>query len=84
MVPVLGDLVISLETAERQAQERDIRWREVHVRSCTASFISWVKTTSRDDERAEMAAAEDALPAALPAMPEWPTTSGLIGRQGDP
>ena len=30
-----------------------------------------------DDERAEMAAAEDALLAALPAMAEWPTTSGL-------
>ena len=39
MVPVLGDLVISLETAERQAQERDTRSRRrCGCCSCTASF----------------------------------------------
>ncbi len=29
-------------------------------------------------ERVEMAAAEDDLLAALPANPEWPTSSGLV------
>lgn len=85
MVPILGDLVVSLETAERQAQERghpiaaEVRVLLVH------GLLHLLGHDHIDDrERCEMAAAEDALLAALPSMPEWPTTSGLIGRQGGP
>ena len=85
MVPVLGELVISLLTAERQALERghpgaaEVRVLLVH------GLLHLLGHDHIDDaERIEMAAAEDALLAALPAMAEWPTTSGLIGRQGGP
>ena len=85
MVPVLGDLVISLETAERQAQERGHPVAaEVRVLLVHGLLHLLGHDHIADDERAEMAAAEDALLAALPAMAEWPTTSGLIGRQGGP
>ena len=84
MVPVLGDLVISLETTERQAQERG-HPVAAEVRVLLHGLLHLLGHDHiADDERAEMAAAEDALLAALPAMAEWPTTSGLIGRQGGP
>lgn len=85
MVPVLGDLVISLQTAERQANELSHPLAaEVRVLLAHGLLHLLGHDHIDDGERIEMAAAEDALLAALPAMAEWPTTSGLIGRQGGP
>jgi len=82
-VPVLGDLVISLQTAQRQAEgighplSAEVRILLVHGLLHLLGYDHL-----EDDERLEMAAAEDALLAALPVVPEWPTSSGLIARQG--
>ena len=85
MVPVLGDLVISLQTAERQAIELGHSVAaEVRVLLVHGLLHLLGHDHMGDKERAEMAAAEDALLAALPEAAEWPTTSGLIGRQGGP
>jgi probable rRNA maturation factor len=82
-VPILGDLVISLQTAQRQAEGighplgAEVRILLVH------GLLHLLGHDHIDDEeRSEMAAAEDALLAALPVVPEWPTSSGLIARQG--
>ena len=84
-VPVLGDLVISLQTAERQATELGHPVAaEVRVLLVHGLLHLLGHDHIEEEERAEMAAAEDALLAALPAVAEWPTTSGLIGRQGGP
>ena len=78
-IPILGDLVISLETAARQASERghplaaEVRILLVHGLMHLLGHDHLVPT-----ERVEMAAAEDELLAALPAHPEWPTSSGLV------
>jgi len=82
-IPVLGDLVISVETAARQAEAlghplaAELRVLLVH------GLLHLLGHDHQGPvERAEMAAAEDALLAALPAGPQWPTSTGLIGRQG--
>jgi probable rRNA maturation factor len=82
-VPILGDLVISLETAQRQADERNhpvaAEWRILLVHGL-------LHLLGHDHigsiERTEMAQAENSLLAALPSHPDWPTTSGLIVLQG--
>ncbi len=82
-VPILGDLVISLQTAQRQAEGighplgAEVRILLVHGLLHLLGYDH-----IDDEERAEMAAAEDALLVALPVVPEWPTSSGLIARQG--
>ena len=81
--PVLGDLVISLQTAQRQADAlghplgAEVRVLLVHG---LLHLLGHDHLDSND--RAKMAAAEDALLSALPAVPGWPTSSGLIARQG--
>ncbi len=84
MIPVLGDLVISLETAERQAAALGHPLAaEVRVLLAHGLLHLLGYDHIEPDERAQMAAAEEQLLEALPAEPEWPTSSGLIGRQGD-
>ncbi len=82
-VPILGDLVISLETAQRQADERnhplaaELRILLVH------GLLHLLGHDHMDEnESREMAQAENSLLAALPSHPDWPTTSGLIVLQG--
>ncbi len=82
-VPVLGDLVISLETADRQATEQghplgaEVRILLVH------GVLHLLGHDHMDDgQRAAMARAENALLRRLPSVPEWPTGSGLIERAG--
>ncbi len=85
MVPVLGDLVISLETAQRQADSLGHPLAaEVRVLLVHGLLHLMGHDHIEKSDRVEMASAEDALLAALPAVAEWPTTSGLIGRQGGP
>jgi probable rRNA maturation factor len=81
-VPILGDLVISLETAARQAMDcghslaAEVRILLVH------GLLHLVGHDHlEDEERKIMAQAEDELLAALPSEPEWPTSTGLISRQ---
>ena len=80
---VLGDLIISLETAQRQAQERDhslaseVRILMVHG---LLHLLGYDHITPED--RSEMAQAEQALLAALPPGPEGPTTTGLVSLGG--
>ena len=81
-VPVLGDLVISLETAQRQAKDighslaAEVRVLLVH------GLLHLVGHDHLEhDDRIAMAKAEDDLLAALPSEPEWPTSTGLIARQ---
>ena len=78
-VPILGDLVISMETASRQAVERG-HPLEAELRILLVHGLMHLLGHDHLDanERAEMAAAEDELLAALPAPPEWPTSSGLV------
>ena len=84
-MPVLGDLVISLETAERQAAElghplaAELRILVVH------GVLHLIGHDHIDPaDRALMAQAENDLLERLPSVPEWPTTSGLIARAGGP
>ena len=84
-VPVLGDLVISLETAQRQAAElghplaAELRILVVH------GVLHLIGHDHIDPaDRAAMAHAENDLLERLPSVPEWPTTSGLIARAGGP
>ncbi len=78
-IPILGDLVISLQTAERQAKERghplaaEVRILLVHG---LMHLLGYDHIEASD--RATMAKAEDDLLASLPAHPEWPTSSGLV------
>ena len=78
-VPILGDLVISLETASRQADERG-HSMDAELRILLVHGLMHLLGHDHLDakERAEMAAAEDELLAALPAPSEWPTGSGLV------
>lgn len=82
-VPILGDLVISLETAQRQAQERN-HPMAAEMRILLVHGLLHLLGHDHIDavERQEMAHAEDSLLAALPSHPDWPTTSGLIVLQG--
>jgi probable rRNA maturation factor len=79
----LGDLVISLQTAERQAKDMghplaaEVRVLLVHG---LLHLLGFDHIQAKD--RVEMAAAEDGLLAALPSEAQWPTSSGLIARQG--
>lgn len=84
-VPVLGDLVISLETAQRQASElghplaAELRILVVH------GVLHLIGHDHIDPaDRVSMAQAENDLLERLPSVPEWPTTSGLIARAGGP
>jgi len=78
-VPILGDLVISLETASRQAVERGHPLAaEVRILLVHGLMHLLGHDHLESDERAEMAAAENELLAALPSQPEWPTSSGLV------
>jgi len=84
-IPVLGDLVISLETAQRQALElghplaAELRILVVH------GVLHLIGHDHIDPvDRAAMAQAENDLLECLPSVPEWPTTSGLIARAGGP
>ena len=76
---VLGDLIISLQTAQRQADERghalatEVRILLVHG---LLHLLGYDHETPQ--ERAEMAAAETALLAALPPGLEGSTTTGLV------
>ena len=78
-VPILGDLVISMETASRQATERG-HPMDAELRILLVHGLMHLLGHDHLDasERAEMAAAEDELLAALPAPAEWPTSSGLV------
>ncbi len=82
-VPHLGDLVISLETAARQAEDRG-HPLEAELRILLVHGLMHLlgHDHMEADERARMAAAEDALLTALPAHPQWPTSSGLVSLQG--
>jgi len=76
---VLGDVIISLPTAQRQADERghslaaEVRILMVHG---LLHLLGYDHLTPVDS--AKMAAAEQALLAALPPGPEGPTTTGLV------
>jgi len=76
---VLGDLIISLQTAQRQADERghalatEVRILLVHG---LLHLLGYDHETPQ--ERAEMAAAETTLLAALPPGLEGSTTTGLV------
>ena len=76
---VLGDLIISLQTAQRQADERghslatEVRILLVHG---LLHLLGYDHETPQ--ERAEMSQAEHALLSALPEGPEGPTTTGLV------
>ena len=78
-IPILGDLVISVETAARQAKERGHPLAaEIRVLLVHGLMHLLGHDHLEDGERADMAAAENELLAALPVQPEWPTTSGLV------
>ena len=78
-IPMLGDLVISLETAARQAEERGHPLAaEVRVLLVHGLMHLLGHDHLEDNERVDMAAAENELLAALPSQPEWPTNSGLV------
>lgn len=82
-VPMLGDLVISLETAQRQADAMGHPLAaEVRVLMVHGVLHLLGHDHIEPGERTEMAAAEDALLGRLPSVPEWPTSSGLIERAG--
>lgn len=76
---ILGDVIISLPTAQRQADERghplavEVRILLVHGLLHLLGFDH-----EDDEERQEMAAAEQVLLAALPVGPQGPTTTGLV------
>jgi len=81
--PILGDIVISLDTARRQADERghplghEVRILLVHGLLHLLGFDH-----EADEDRLVMAAEEESLLAALPSRGDWPTTSGLVNLQG--
>ena len=78
-IPILGDLVISLETASRQAKERGHPLAaEVRILFVHGLMHLLGHDHLETEERMEMAAAENELLATLPSPPEWPTTSGLV------
>ena len=78
-IPVLGDLVISLETAARQAEERGHPLAaEVRILLVHGLMHLLGHDHLEDGDRADMAEAENELLAALPSQPEWPTSSGLV------
>lgn len=82
-VPVLGDLVISLQTAQRQAEGMGHPLgAEIRILLVHGMLHLLGHDHLEDGERSAMAEAEDELLRALPAVPEWPTSSGLIARQG--
>ena len=82
-VPVLGDLVISLETAQRQADERSHPLAaEVRILLVHGLLHLLGHDHLAQDERMAMEQAENTLLAALPSHPDWPTTSGLVTFQG--
>ena len=82
-VPHLGDLVISVETASRQAEERGHPLAaEVRILLVHGLMHLLGHDHMESDERVRMAEAEDTLLAALPAHPQWPTSSGLVSLQG--
>lgn len=80
---VLGDLIISLQTAQRQADARghslasEVRILLVHG---VLHLLGYDHQTP--EQREEMAEAEQALLAALPPGPEGPTTTGLVSLGG--
>jgi len=82
-IPMLGDLVISLETAARQAAEMG-HPLEAEIRILLVHGVLHLLGHDHLDqeERQEMATAEEALLRGLPSVPEWPTSSGLIARAG--
>jgi len=81
-IPHLGDLVISVETAARQAKERG-HSVEAEVRILLVHGLMHLlgHDHMEAEERTLMAQAEDALLAALPAHPQWPKSSGLVSLQ---
>ena len=81
-IPVLGDLVISLQTAQRQATSiGHPLGAEVRILLVHGLLHLLGHDHIEDEERSEMAEAEDTLLVALPVVPQWPTSSGLIARQ---
>lgn len=83
VVPVLGDLVISLETAQRQADAMGHPLAaELRVLLVHGLLHLLGHDHQEPQERSVMAAAEDALLVVLPSGPQWPKSSGLIARQG--
>ena len=79
----MGDLVISLETAQRQANERNHPMAaEMRILLVHGLLHLMGHDHIEAMERQKMAKAEDSLLAALPSHPDWPTTSGLIVLQG--
>ena len=76
---VLGDVIISVDTARRQAAERghplgfEVRVLLVHGLLHLLGFDH-----ETESDRAEMGAKENALLAALPPHGEWPISSGLL------
>jgi probable rRNA maturation factor len=82
-IPVLGDLVISLQTAQRQATSiGHPLGAEVRILLVHGLLHLLGHDHIESEERSEMATAEDTLLGALPVVPQWPTSSGLIARQG--
>lgn len=82
---VLGDVVISLDTAQRQADERghalstEVRILLVH------GFLHLLGFDHENPEdREKMAAAESTALEALPQSGEGRTTRGLVSLQGEP
>ncbi len=82
---ILGDLIISLETARRQAEERGHSLAsEVRILLVHGLLHLLGMDHKTDKERIEMARAEQSLLAALPEGPEGPTNTGLVSLQGEP
>lgn len=82
-IPMLGDLVISLETATRQAVEMGHPLQaEIRILLVHGVLHLLGHDHLDEEERQEMALAEEALLRGLPSVPEWPTSSGLIARAG--
>ena len=82
-IPMLGDLVISLETATRQAAEMGHPLQaEIRILIVHGVLHLLGHDHLDEEERQEMAMAEEALLRGLPSVPEWPTSSGLIARAG--
>lgn len=81
---VLGDLIISLTTAQRQADERGhLLSAEVRILLVHGLLHLFGHDHQTDEERGRMVEAEQALLAALPHGAEAPTNTGLVSREGD-